>query len=65
LPTIISRAKEMGFYKSKDKKGKPHDREVQSEYVGQLIQHDSSCHKFSPYEDSLSRSSGIINWLGR
>ena len=49
LPTIISRAKEMGFYKPKDKKGKPHDREVQSEYVGQLIQHDSSYHKFSPY----------------
>ncbi|MFY9303255.1 MAG: hypothetical protein WAO75_08065 [Atribacterales bacterium] len=49
LPTIISRAKEMGFYKSKDRKRKPHDREVQSEYVGQLIQHDSSYHKFSPY----------------
>ena len=49
LPTIISRAKEMGFYKPKNKKGKPHDREVQSEYVGQLIQHDSSYHKFSPY----------------
>lgn len=49
LPTIISRAQEMGFYKSKDRKRKPHDREVQSEYVGQLIQHDSSYHKFSPY----------------
>lgn len=49
LPTIISRAKEMGFYKSKDQRVKPHDREVQSEYVGQLIQHDSSYHKFSPY----------------
>ena len=49
LPTIISRAKKEGFYKPKKRKKKPHDREVQTEYIGQLIQHDSSHHKFSPY----------------
>ena len=48
-PTIIKRAKKMGFYKPKKRKKKLHDREVQTEYIGQLIQHDSSHHKFSPY----------------
>jgi len=51
LPTIISRAKKMGFYKPKKRKKKSHEREVQTEYIGQLIQHDSSHHKFSPYAD--------------
>lgn len=51
LPTIIKRAKDKGFYKPKKRKKKSHDREVQTEYVGQLIQHDSSHHKFSPYAD--------------
>ena len=49
VPTIIKRAKKMGFYKPKKRKKKLHDREVQTEYIGQLIQHDSSHHKFSPY----------------
>ena len=51
LPTIIKRAKEWGFYKSKQKKRKSHDREVLTNYVGEFIQHDSSHHKFSPYAD--------------
>lgn len=51
LPTIIARAKEKGFYKPKKRKKKSHDREVQTDYIGQLIQHDSSHHKFSPYAD--------------
>jgi len=51
LPTIISRAKKMDFYEPKKRKKKSHDREVQTEYIGQLIQHDSSHHKFSPYAD--------------
>ena len=51
VPTIIKRAKKMGFYKPKKRKKKSHDREVQTEYIGQLIQHDSSHHKFSPYAD--------------
>jgi len=51
LPTIIARAKKEGFYKPKKRKKKSHDREVLTDYIGQLIQHDSSHHKFSPYAD--------------
>jgi len=50
LSTIISRANDMG-YCIKKKKKKAHDREVATNYVGELIQHDSSHHKFSPYAD--------------
>jgi len=51
LPTIIKRAKEWGFYKPRQKKRRSHDREVLTNYVRELIQHDSSHHKFSPYAD--------------
>jgi len=47
LPTIISRAKKNGFYQEKPSK-KDHDREVLTNYTGELIQHDSSHHRFSP-----------------
>ncbi|MCL6087992.1 MAG: hypothetical protein M1475_06230 [Actinobacteria bacterium] len=47
-PTIIDRAKKGGFYLKKPKR-KTHDREVLTNYVGELIQHDSSHHRFSPY----------------
>ncbi len=49
-PTIINRAKKGGFYLKKSK-AKAHDREVLTNYVGELIQHDSSHHKWSPYAD--------------
>lgn len=48
VPTIIDRAKKNNFYFPRPKK-KSHDRQVLSNYVGQLIQHDSSWHKWSPY----------------
>jgi hypothetical protein len=48
LPTIIDRAKRYGFYDKKKKK-KAHDREVLTNYAGELLQHDSSKHKWSPY----------------
>jgi len=48
LPTIIDRAKKYGFYQAKKKK-KVHDREVLSNYTGELLQHDSSHHRWSPY----------------
>jgi hypothetical protein len=48
LPTIIDRAKRHGFY-DKAKKPKAHDREVLTNYIGELLQHDSSHHKWSPY----------------
>ena len=49
LPTIIARARKQGFYKPRKKERKYHDRELLTNYVGELIQHDSSHHKFSPY----------------
>jgi len=48
LSTIISRAKVNGFYLTKPKR-KAHDREVITNYPGELIQHDSSHHQFAPY----------------
>lgn len=47
LPTIISRAEKHGFYLGKRKKS-VHDREVMANYIGELIQHDSSHHLFAP-----------------
>jgi len=47
LPTIISRAKEHNFYFPRPER-KAHDREVLTNYVGELIQHDSSQHKWAP-----------------
>jgi hypothetical protein len=48
LPTIISHAKSGGFYIKKKIK-EPHCREVITNYAGELVQHDSSHHKWSPY----------------
>jgi len=48
VPTIIDRAKKNNFYFSRPKR-KSHDREVLTNYVGELIQHDSSYHRWSPY----------------
>lgn len=50
LPTIINRAKEKGFYQEKNIK-KVHDREVLTNLAGELAQHDSSYHLWSPYMD--------------
>jgi len=52
LSTIINRAKEFGFYLGKPKKQKAHDREVITNNTGELIQHDSSYHLWSPYAKS-------------
>lgn len=49
VPTIIAKAKKYGFYIGKAKKKKAHDREVITNNVGELIQHDSSLHLWSPY----------------
>jgi len=48
LSTIIDRAKKHGFYVKKKPQKEPHDREVLTKYVGEIIQHDSSHHLFSP-----------------
>ncbi len=49
LQTIINRAKRHGFYISRSKKTKAHDREVITNNAGELLQHDSSLHLWSPY----------------
>lgn len=49
--TIIRRAKEYDCYLEPRIK-KIHDREVITNYVGELIQHDSSHHQWSPYVDA-------------
>jgi hypothetical protein len=46
--TIIDRAKRLGCYQAR-KKRKAHTREVLTEAIGALIQHDSSLHLWSPY----------------
>jgi hypothetical protein len=48
LPTIIDRAKRNNFYFLRPKR-KAHDKEVITNYPGELIQHDSSHHQFAPY----------------
>jgi hypothetical protein len=47
LPTIIDRAKKNDFYLKKRKRT-VHDREVLTNYAGELIQHDSSYHLWAP-----------------
>jgi len=47
LSTIIGRAKKYGFSMKKPPKA-AHDREVLTNYAGEIIQHDSSHHLFSP-----------------
>ena len=49
LPTIIDRAKKNDFYMPRKPGKKIHDREVLTNHVGELIQHDSSYHLWSPY----------------
>ena len=49
LSTIISHAKKDGFYITRSKEHKSHDREVITNNVGELTQHDSSFHRWSPY----------------
>jgi len=49
---IINRAKANGFYIIKPKR-KLHEKEVITNYPGEMIQHDSSHHQFSPCAASL------------
>lgn len=48
LSTIINRAKRYNFYIKKRLKKALHDREILTNYTGQLIQHDSSHHLWAP-----------------
>ena len=51
MPTIIDRAKRNNFYFLRPKR-KAHDKEVITNYPGELIQYDSSHHQFAPYAAS-------------
>lgn len=46
--TVIKRAKALQCYRPK-KKRQAHDREVLTSSIGDLIQHDASLHKWSPF----------------
>ena len=48
--TITKRAKALGCYQPKKKKA-AHDREVLTASIGDLIQHDASLHKWSPFAE--------------
>ncbi len=48
VPTIISRAKEHGYYRARPPK-KAHTRIVATDFIGELVQHDASLHLWSPY----------------
>lgn len=47
--TVIKRAIQQGCYLPKKRKKDRHDREVLTSSAGDLIQHDASLHKWSPY----------------
>jgi hypothetical protein len=53
LPTVIHVAKENDFWKAKRKREQIHTRHVLTNFVGELIQHDSSHHLFAP--DALKK----------
>jgi hypothetical protein len=48
LPTIITLAKANNFFKTKRKREQIHTRLVLTNFVGELVQHDSSHHLFAP-----------------
>jgi hypothetical protein len=48
--TITNRARTLGCYKLRKKK-KVHDRQVVTHSIGEMIQHDASLHKWSPFAD--------------
>ena len=50
VPTIINRAKELGYYIPRTERN-AHERIVSTDFVGELVQHDSSHHRFSPFMD--------------
>jgi transposase len=50
VPTIINRAKAQGYYIPRAER-KAHTRIVSTTFAGELVQHDSSHHRFSPFMD--------------
>jgi hypothetical protein len=56
LSTIIDRAKKNDFYLKKRSKKDAHDREVLTNYVGEMIQHSSlsTCGRHLPKKNGIS-----------
>lgn len=52
VPTIIARAKTLDCYQERKPRAL-HAREVITNYAGELIQHDSSHHRWSPYVEDF------------
>lgn len=55
VPTIIARAKTLDCYIERPEK-KKHNHEVITNYAGELVQHDASHHRWSPYVE--------VSWTG-
>ena len=49
VPTIINRAKDWEYYIKDKPKKRLHDREVITDAIGMLLQHDASQHLWSPF----------------
>ncbi len=49
IPAIIKIAKKSYYIPKPDKKN--HDRKVNTDYIGELIQHDTTHHLFAPYAE--------------
>jgi len=49
LQTIINRSKSWGYFVPDKPKKKVHDRVVITDAIGMLMQHDASCHLWSPF----------------
>ena len=49
MQTVINYAKKWGFYLERPKHTQRHTREVVTDYIGMLLQHDASIHQWSPY----------------
>ena len=61
--TIINQAKANGFYLIKLKR-KVHEKEVITNFPGEMIKHDSSHHQFSKYADKWYLITSLDDYSG-
>ncbi|HEV2119495.1 MAG TPA: hypothetical protein VGS11_05260 [Candidatus Bathyarchaeia archaeon] len=58
--TVINYAKKWGFYIERPKNKNPHTRQVLTDAVGMLLQHDASLHQWSPY--AVKQDGSPLKW---
>lgn len=58
--TVINYARRWGFYIERPKRGAGHTRQVLTDSVGMLLQHDASLHQWSPY--ALRHDGKPLKW---